>query len=26
LNGSSLLREVIAGVAFEDGVRKTNAA
>lgn len=26
LNGSSLLKEVIAGVAFVDGVRKTDAA
>lgn len=26
LNGSSLLKEVVAGVAFEDGVRKTDAA
>ncbi len=26
LNGASLLKEVIAGVVFEDGVRKTNAA
>ena len=26
LNGSELLREVIAGVAFEDGVKKSHAA
>ena len=26
LNGASLLKEVIAGVAFEDGVKKTYAA
>ncbi len=26
LNGSTLLREVIAGVTFVDGVKKTNAA